>query len=116
VDLVVAFPVMLAFHAAAMTVVPFEEPERRIPVIGGLCATLVWFLLLRFGSPLYLNWPTAVPWVLAAVTVGGTCFLESRLARRVRQIAGSTRDLACQITPHSIPVSRAFDQKAADLA
>lgn len=98
VDLVVAFPVMLTFHAAAMTAVPLRETERRIPIIAGLTATLAWFLLLRFGSPLYLYWPTAVPWVLAAVTVAGACVLESRLARRVRHLVAPVRNLACQIT------------------
>lgn len=116
VDLVVAFPVMLIFHAAAMTAVPLREPVRRIPMIAGLTATLAWFLLLRFGSRLYLNWPTTVPWLLAAVTVAGSCVLESRLARRVRQIAGPVQK-PCPVTPHSIAVGPAtFDQKAADLA
>lgn len=126
VDLVVAFPVMLMFHAAAMTAVPLRESERRTPIIAGLTATLAWFLLLRFGSRLYLSWPTTVPWVLAAVTVAGTCFLESRLARRVRHLAAPVRNLPCHLKPQpaitpisgsSIAASRAaFDRKAADLA
>jgi PAP2 superfamily len=114
VDLVVAFPVMLALHAAAMTAVPLRAPERRLPILAGLTATLAWLLLLRFGGRLYLNWPTTVPWVLAASTVAGTCFLESRLARRVRQIAGPVQNLASHSTPHSLAASPAtFDQKAA---
>jgi hypothetical protein len=114
VDLVVAFPAMLAFHAAAMTGVPMSDPERRLPVIAGLIVTLAWLLLLRFGSRLYLYWHTTIPWVLAASTVAGTCFLESRLAMRVRQIAGPVQNLASRITPHSVAASRAtFDRKAA---
>jgi hypothetical protein len=54
--------------------------------------------------------------LLAAVTVAGSCVLESRLARRVRQIAGPVQK-PCPVTPHSIAVGPAtFDQKAADLA
>ena len=83
VDLVVAFPAMLTFHAAATTVLPLRERERYIPMVAGLAATVAWVCLLRFGSGLYLHWPAAVSWFLAAATVGGASLLETWLARRV---------------------------------
>ena len=80
VDLVVAFPAMLIFHAAAMTSVPLHAPERWAPIGFGIVTTAGWLLLLRFGSALWTL--PGISHFLVAGTLAGTCLLESRLAAR----------------------------------
>jgi hypothetical protein len=80
IDLVVAVPVMLAFHAAAIHAVPLRSSARWQPIAAGCALTAGWLVLLRFGAGLWLGRP-GLSWMLIAVTVSLCFALERRLWR-----------------------------------
>src|ERR1017187_3020351 len=83
IDLVVAFPVMLIFQAAAITAVPLSARERWVPLAVGVCGTFAWLAFLRYGVALWLG-RHALSWILVSGTMIGCCFLESRLWKKAR--------------------------------
>ncbi|MGA3020058.1 MAG: phosphatase PAP2 family protein [Bryobacteraceae bacterium] len=83
IDLVVAFPVMLIFQAAAITAVPLSARERWLPLAVGCCGTFAWLAFLRYGAALWLG-RHALSWILVSGTMIGCCWLESRLWKKAR--------------------------------
>lgn len=78
IDLIAAFPFALIVHAACLPNVPFSDPRRVIPLVSGLGMMVGWMALLRWGlSLVWIN--PAVPWLLAAMTVAVTVFLQQRM-------------------------------------
>jgi hypothetical protein len=101
IDLVVSFPLMLAFHAAAITSVPLNSRERLVPIVAGMGATFAWLTFLRFGVGLCLSLP-ALPWILVLTTVTGTLFLENRLWKKAQSLLVSeSQERTARIAPSS---------------
>jgi hypothetical protein len=68
VDLVVAFPFALFLESVCSISVPLVQRDRLCAIgVGGL-GTAAWFLLLRFGTPVFWISPV-IPWALVAATV-----------------------------------------------
>jgi hypothetical protein len=80
IDLIVAFPFVMATQALWTVAVPFSSSERYGTVAAGLLATAAWLIALRWGAYLFFSWP-ALAWGSMAVTVAGTIWMERRLAR-----------------------------------
>jgi hypothetical protein len=76
VDFVVALPLALAAHAAALP--PSAGGARRRAMLLAGTLTLAWLGFLRFGWPLYVARP-AVAWPLATATVALCLMLERGL-------------------------------------
>lgn len=79
IDLVVAFPFLLGMQAAWSTGVPWKTACRVRAMIAGFGGTALWFMALRWAIPAFLS-SAALGWVAVAVTIGGTVWLEQRLA------------------------------------
>jgi hypothetical protein len=80
IDLVVAFPFTFAVRAAFV---------RKIATSGvGALAVGVWIVLLRTGVLIAHPIPL-LSWLLVAVTVGGSCWMERALFLPVRSFQGS---------------------------
>jgi hypothetical protein len=88
IDLIVAFPVMLMFHAAGMTALPPSAPERWVPVAAGFMATFAWLAFLRYGVALCLDRPL-LSWSLLLITLVGCFLLESRLWKKANSVSAS---------------------------
>jgi hypothetical protein len=89
IDLVVAFPLILAFHSAGITALPLASWSRWLPITTGLGATFAWLAFLRYGVALCLGRP-ALSWSLVLVTIAGCFFLESQLWNKtLRHTSGS---------------------------
>ncbi|MCU1237300.1 MAG: hypothetical protein JWP63_5267 [Candidatus Solibacter sp.] len=80
IDLVVAFPFMLALQAAWSESVPLRSACRYQAMAAGGMATAAWFLALRWGLPAFLA-SAPLAWGCVVLTVGGTIWMERRLAR-----------------------------------
>lgn len=78
-DLVVAFPVALAFQAAWTTAVPSSLPERYVPVVAGVSLSVIWLVLLRYSVPAFELSPVGT-WASVLVTMGSCIWLERKLA------------------------------------
>lgn len=61
IDLVVAFPFAVAIQALCTRSLPLRAPLRFTPLIGGATLTLLWLILLRYGTSIFLLTPL-VPW------------------------------------------------------
>jgi len=66
-------------QAAWSTGVPWKAACRVRAMIAGFGGTALWFMALRWAIPAFLSSP-ALGWVAVAVTIGGTVWLEQRLA------------------------------------
>jgi hypothetical protein len=86
IDLVVAVPVMLAFHAGAMNSLPLTSGARRTAIAAGMALTAGWLVFLRFGVTLCLGRP-AVGWTMIVFTVAACVLLEARLRAAAAQPA-----------------------------
>ena len=82
IDLVVAFPFMLALQACWSHNVPFRSAARYQPLMAGIAATAAWLTALRFAIPAFLASP-ALAWACVLLTIAGTIWMERRLARLV---------------------------------
>lgn len=83
IDLVVAFPFALMIEAIFAVELPFQD-SRRITAAGfGLLTTLTWLLALRHATHFFWISPV-LPWALCAMTIGVSCWLESRLQQPVK--------------------------------
>ena len=80
IDLVVAFPFILAMQAVWTTAVPLRTSARIQAMVGGFAVTAAWFVALRYAIPLFLS-SSVLGWACAAATVAGSLWLEQRLAR-----------------------------------
>jgi PAP2 superfamily len=80
IDLVVAFPFMLAMQSLWTSSVPLGSPSRYQPIAAGALATAAWFAALRWAVPAFLS-SSPLAWFCVLTTVGGTIWLERRLAR-----------------------------------
>jgi hypothetical protein len=78
IDLVVAFPFTLMVLGAFGLALGWRSPERLMALFGGLAATLLWLLLLRYAQPFFWLSP-AVPWTLVVATIALVYWLKSRL-------------------------------------
>ena len=81
VDLVVACPLMLAFHALAMTSLRIADRERWLPITAGFGATFAWLAFLRNAVAVCIGRPV-LSWILVLCTVAGSCWLASRLSNK----------------------------------
>jgi len=88
IDLIVAFPVMLMFHAAGMTALPPRSPERWVPVAAGFVGTFAWLAFLRYGVTLCVGRPF-LSWSLLVTTVAGCSILERRLWKKANSVSAS---------------------------
>jgi len=61
IDLVVAFPFAVAIQALCTRSLPLRAPLRFTPLIGGATLNLLWLMLLRYGTSIFLLTPL-VPW------------------------------------------------------
>jgi len=61
IDLVVAFPFAVATQALCTRSLPLRSPLRFTPLIGGATLNLLWLMLLRYGTSIFLLTPL-VPW------------------------------------------------------
>lgn len=82
IDLVVAFPFMLALQACWSTSVPLRSPCRYRPLAAGVLGTAAWFAALRWAIPAFLA-SAPLAWFCVLFTIVGTLYLERRLARQV---------------------------------
>jgi uncharacterized membrane protein (DUF441 family) len=88
IDLVVSVPLMLAFHAAAVTSLPLTARERFAPIAAGIGVTFAWLAFLRYGVGLCL----ARQWLspsLVLTTVVGAVLLESWLWKKAESVANA---------------------------
>jgi hypothetical protein len=75
VDLIVAFPFALLLQALCRTSLPLGSKRRLIPLAVALLTIVVWMALLVFAYRLF--WlSTAIPWIAAILTVGGSIILH----------------------------------------
>jgi hypothetical protein len=79
-DLVVAFPFTLMMLAAFSLSLPWNNAERVKALLAGLGATALWFVLLRYGQPLFWISP-AVPWALILGTLALVYWRKAHLIR-----------------------------------
>lgn len=72
VDLVVAFPFAVAVQALCTHWIPLRSRDRLIPLVGGFTLTLLWPILVRRGTSVFLLTPL-IPWacVIATMVVAG---------------------------------------------
>jgi hypothetical protein len=61
IDLVVAFPFAVAIQALCTQWVPIRSRERLVPLAGGFATVAIWFVLLRYGTKVFLISPV-IPW------------------------------------------------------
>ena len=105
IDLVVAFPFMLTMQSLWSTSVPLRSPVRYQPIVAGVLGTAAWFSALRWAIPAFLA-STPLAWCCVLITVGGTIWLERRLAR-----------VAWGSQPAAVPaVSESFRHTASSVA
>jgi len=90
IDLVVAFPFTLMVLGAFSFGPGWRRPERLTAFAAGLGATLLWFLLLRYGHDLFWISP-AVPWGLVIATIAMVQWLKSRLLRSAQPAAAALK-------------------------
>ena len=62
IDLVVAFPFGAAVQALCTHWVPLRSRDRLLPLVGGFSLTLLWPILVRYGTSIFL-WTPLIPWV-----------------------------------------------------
>ena len=75
-DVVAAFPFALAVWALCGT--PWM-PERAITLMSSVLALLLWIAAIRFNPELFHH-SAAIPWLLSALLVAGSCLAANRLA------------------------------------
>ncbi len=61
IDLVVAFPFAVAVQALCTRSLPLRSPLRFAPLVGGATLTLLWPIVLRYGTNVFL-WTPFIPW------------------------------------------------------
>lgn len=91
IDLVVAFPFSVAVQALCTRSLPLKSPARLVPLVGGSALTVVWFIVLRFGTRVFFAWTPLVPWVCIAATLVPT-FLWMR---QILAIENGQRQVHC---------------------
>lgn len=89
IDLIVAFPVMLAVQALWTRAIPLTSPPRYRAAAAGLLATAAWLAALRWSIPTFLAYPL-LAWVCVLVTVAGSIYLELTLARAAWSSCGQS--------------------------
>jgi hypothetical protein len=62
IDLVVAFPFAVAVQALCTRSLPRKARHRLVPLVGGTTLTLLWLILLRFGTRFFFAATPLVPW------------------------------------------------------
>jgi hypothetical protein len=82
VDLIVAFPFALMIQGICAFTVPVKDLRRIRAVALGLGGTLVWLVMLRYGTKIFWVSPV-VPWGLVAATVFLTLLQQAGLNRAV---------------------------------
>jgi hypothetical protein len=105
-DLVVAFPFALMVQAICAYRLPLKDVRRQTAFIVGLTVTLVWFLLLRYGTRLFWTSPI-VPWSLIASTLALTTIRQNILAS-----AEETAEDAGAVERHEQPTAQPATQRA----
>jgi len=78
VDVVVAYPFALMVVALCSYTLPFDNEKRRTAFLWGTFATLLWFALLTFATPVFWITPL-LPWTIVIATMGVTVVLQRRL-------------------------------------
>jgi hypothetical protein len=86
VDLVVAFPFILAVQAGWSSAIPLRARVRYVPVLAGASMTLIWLGLVHYQVRSMLVAP-ALPWLLIVDTILATLLLERRLARALPNVS-----------------------------
>jgi PAP2 superfamily len=94
IDLVVAFPFMMAIQAMWTVALPLRDPRRYQPLAAGFLISAAWLIALRWATPSFLATP-ALGWICVLMTIGVSVALEVRLAR-----AASSPD-SCLLAPDS---------------
>jgi PAP2 superfamily len=67
VDLVVALPFAVAVQALCIHSVPVRSRARFAPLFGGATLTLLWPMLVRYGTTIFL-WSPMVPWTCIIIS------------------------------------------------
>ncbi|MBV8205599.1 MAG: phosphatase PAP2 family protein [Acidobacteria bacterium] len=93
IDLVVAFPFALMVHAGCDSTIPWASLQRKVPILFGTFAVLLWIALLSFVNRVFWLSP-AIPWCLASLTVLGSCAMAGRFGFRLHPSAGSRYGLS----------------------
>lgn len=101
VDLIVAVPFVLAALALCTTDVPWSSAARRGIVVSGFATWLVWVLLMRTQTPLFIESPSLIWLLLFASTA-----VVVQQARWTRQLAAAaiatTSRFAPQVTADAL--------------
>jgi hypothetical protein len=67
IDLVVAFPFAVAVQALCTNWIPIRSRNRFFPLLGGFSLTLLWPMLVRYGTRIFLLTPL-IPWACIMAT------------------------------------------------
>lgn len=79
IDLVAAFPFAVAVQAICAADIPLRSQRRLVPLFGGVALTLIWSLLLRYATHIFLLNPV-VPWAgIIATTVLSSVWIKQIL-------------------------------------
>jgi hypothetical protein len=100
IDLVVAFPFTLMMFSMFCFALPWNDRERAIGFLGGLLGTLLWFVLLRYATPLFW-FSRVIPWGLVVATVALAQAQKNRILsaaalqpRASRELVGASTSTA----------------------
>jgi PAP2 superfamily len=78
-DLVIALPFALLFQAIWTTALPLRAKERKQAILVGAVLTILWYVLLWRGIPLFIKWP-GLSWACILMTTGIVIAFEKKLA------------------------------------
>jgi hypothetical protein len=78
IDLVVAFPFAVAVQALCTHGVWLRRRARLVPLLGGASLTLLWPVLVHYGSSVFL-WSPVIPWACVIASTALTAFWMRQL-------------------------------------
>ncbi|MBV9182033.1 MAG: phosphatase PAP2 family protein, partial [Acidobacteria bacterium] len=103
IDLVVALPFSLLVQGLSSLSLPLRAGPRRVSILFGTFAMLLWLALLSFATRLFWTSPV-LPWTMVAVTLGASLTLWRRL------LDASTQETQSVL---SLPAAQARARRAA---